>query len=72
MKKVLLLLIFIACTPMVDVQPSKPPVITSFSVREPVCDIEACNSDSDCCEGFYCGSDPEKNKYKKYCLYSGK
>ena len=34
------------------------------------CEIE-CLSDKDCCEGYYCGKDPERSQRKDYCLPGG-
>jgi hypothetical protein len=31
-----------------------------------------CNSDKDCCPGFYCGIDPEGSTRIKTCIYGGK
>jgi hypothetical protein len=30
-----------------------------------------CLSDADCCEGFYCGIDPEGSTRIKTCIYGG-
>jgi hypothetical protein len=30
-----------------------------------------CMSDSDCCQGFVCGKDPELSHRVSYCLYGG-
>ena len=30
-----------------------------------------CFSDKDCCDGYYCGKDPEKSQRKDYCLPGG-
>lgn len=30
-----------------------------------------CEKDSDCCEGFVCGRDPELNPREKFCIYAG-
>jgi hypothetical protein len=30
-----------------------------------------CDSDQDCCEGFYCGMDPEGSTRIKTCVYGG-
>ncbi|HWO08179.1 MAG TPA: hypothetical protein VNN80_01825 [Polyangiaceae bacterium] len=30
-----------------------------------------CLSDSDCCPGFSCGKDPERNPRESFCLYGG-
>ena len=30
-----------------------------------------CLSDKDCCEGYYCGKDPERSPRKDYCLPGG-
>ena len=30
-----------------------------------------CLSDADCCPGFVCGKDPERNFRESYCLYGG-
>jgi len=27
-----------------------------------------CDSDADCCKGYYCGKDPEQSSRKDYCL----
>ena len=27
-----------------------------------------CDSDADCCDGYYCGKDPEQSARKDYCL----
>lgn len=29
---------------------------------------QECMSDKDCCEGYYCGKDPEQSARKDYCL----
>ncbi len=34
------------------------------------CEVE-CYDNSDCCEGYYCGKDPEKSQRKDYCLPGG-
>jgi len=28
-----------------------------------------CTADTDCCESFYCGKDPDKSQRKSFCLY---
>jgi Ion channel inhibitory toxin len=30
-----------------------------------------CVEDSECCEGFVCGQDPELNPMNKYCIWGG-
>jgi hypothetical protein len=30
-----------------------------------------CLSDGDCCSGFVCGKDPERNPRVSYCIYGG-
>jgi hypothetical protein len=30
-----------------------------------------CMSSDDCCEGYYCGKDPERSPRKDYCLPGG-
>jgi hypothetical protein len=30
-----------------------------------------CLSDADCCPGFACGKDPERNARESFCLYGG-
>ena len=30
-----------------------------------------CDSDADCCDGFYCGLDPEGSTRIKTCVYGG-
>ena len=39
-----------------------------FAVDE--CSTE-CLSDDDCCDGYYCGKDPERSQRKDYCLPGG-
>lgn len=34
------------------------------------CSVE-CLSDKDCCDGYYCGKDPERSQRKDYCLPGG-
>jgi hypothetical protein len=31
-----------------------------------------CREDSECCDGFVCGIDPELSSRIKHCIYSGK
>jgi hypothetical protein len=31
----------------------------------------SCLADSDCCQGFVCGRDPELNPRASYCIYGG-
>ena len=31
---------------------------------------QECMSDKDCCDGYYCGKDPEQSARKDYCLPS--
>ena len=33
--------------------------------------IIECDSDADCCDGFYCGLDPEGSTRIKTCVYGG-
>lgn len=30
-----------------------------------------CMSDDDCCEGYFCGKDPERSQRKTYCMPGG-
>jgi len=30
-----------------------------------------CRSDDDCCEGYFCGKDPEKSQRRTYCMPGG-
>lgn len=30
-----------------------------------------CMSDDDCCDGYYCGKDPERSQRKDYCMPGG-
>ena len=48
--------------------PSEGPEQTCVdSENEPV----KCESDKDCCQGFYCGLDPEGSTRIKTCVYGG-
>jgi hypothetical protein len=47
--------------------PQGPPEECLDEQGEPI----ECLSDADCCEGFYCGIDPEGSTRIKTCVYGG-
>ena len=47
--------------------PEGPPEECVDEMDNPV----ECNFDKDCCEGFYCGIDPEGSTRIKTCVYGG-
>jgi hypothetical protein len=57
-------------SPETETAPPPPPAAAPECVDakdEPV----TCQMDSECCQGFVCGKDPEKSQIVKYCLYAG-
>jgi hypothetical protein len=48
----------------------KPPPDPMANPDESAVDecAQECMSDKDCCEGYYCGKDPEQSARKDYCL----
>lgn len=51
----------------------KPPPDPAANPDESAVDecSQECDSDADCCEGYYCGKDPEQSARKDYCLPGG-
>ena len=78
-KLFLLSLVLVSCSTQV-VEPKEPmqeKTTPSYFVEEPVCEDELgdtveCLENSDCCDDFYCGVDPERSYRTKYCLWNGK
>jgi hypothetical protein len=48
-------------------EPAGPPAECLDENDNPI----ECDSDADCCEGFYCGLDPEGSTRIKTCVYGG-
>lgn len=51
--------------PEVESTPAAPECVDDKDQR-----VE-CLSDSDCCQGFVCGKDPELSQRVSYCIYGG-
>jgi len=48
--------------------PAKAPESESPSSAGTSCADVACQSNSDCCEGYVCGFDPDRSRVQRYCL----
>lgn len=53
-------------------EPAPPPV----APKAPQCtdedgEVVQCETDDECCDGFVCGKDPERNPRLKYCVFGG-
>ena len=52
-------------------EPVAPPIGPAPQCVDANDDPVKCQQDSDCCEGFACGRDPELNPRERYCIYAG-
>ncbi len=51
-------------------KPPPDPAANPDQVAADECIVECLSSD-DCCEGYYCGKDPERSRRREYCLPGG-